>query len=425
EKGLQYLHRAVLKDLHPGQKYFYAVRGKDDRSVSEQFSFTVPNPAKPVSVMVYGDMGTKSTGLPYIVYESKQKHYDAVFHVGDVAYDLGTNGGKIGDKFLDRIQMLSAHVPYMTIPGDHDLFPNSKTHYLHRFSHPSSPWPMSSDKLWYSLDIGKAHFVCLSTEVFFSDTKNIYTEMDWLVKDLENANANRKKIPWIIVMTHRPLYCSAEDKNEDCTSANSIVRKHFEDMFYFYGVDLVISGHQHLYERTYPLYKSHALAYNYLDPKGPVHLIIGTMGNPYITEYGSKSRGAWSSVVLSEKEREMYGHLIIHNSTHLNWEVRSAHDNDVNDGMWMIQRMHGPFNKSSIFIPDPLGQLGEAWQEEQQSGDIINLKFFYMTDDYANRLTVLGFTMVILLIGICFKKKIMNSVRICCVKQEKTQNLHV
>ena len=424
--GLKFLHRVVLKDLIPGQKYFYAARGKDDRSISEQFSFTIPKAEGVHSYMVYADLGLMSKGLPHVIYEPKQRKYDAVFHVGDIAYDLGTDGGRVGDRFMDRIQMLAARVPYMTIPGDHEMFQISKDHYLHRFSNPGNTWPMRMDKLWYSLDIGKAHFISLSTEVFFMDTKNIYTEIDWLVHDLEKANANRKKIPWIIVFTHRPLYCSTDDKREDCTNVNSRVRKHLEDVFYFYGVDLVLSGHQHLYERTYPVYKGHVLAYNYLDPRGPVHLIVGTMGNPYLTEYGSKPGGAWSSVIMSEKEEEMYGHLNIYNDTHLHWEARLAQDNDVRDAMWIIQRIHGPFNKSSIFIPDPLGNLGQAWQDEQQSGDIINLKFFYMNaDDYANRITVLGFTMVILLVGLCFKKKILNSVRICCVKQEKNQNLHV
>ena len=38
---------------------------------------------------------------------------------------------------------------------DSDTF----THYCHRFSMPQSQWPMSADKLWYSFNVGPAHFI--------------------------------------------------------------------------------------------------------------------------------------------------------------------------------------------------------------------------------------------------------------------------
>lgn len=419
--GLQYLHRVMLTNLRPGVKYFYNVRGEKRDSLSDQFSFTTPESNGKQTFMIFGDMGTMTKSLPFIVYEATGKtKYASIFHLGDIAYDLGRENGAVGDKFFSKVERMAARIPYMTIPGDHEMFQNSRNHYFHRLSNPGKDWPMQQEDLWYSMNIGKTHFICISTEVFFTNKQNIQKIMDWLVQDLEEANTHRQKYPWIIVMAHRPLYCSTDDKNEDCTKAHSVVRTHLEDMFYFYGVDLVFSGHQHMYERTWPVYKNRVLAYNYLDPRGTVHIVIGNMGNVYLTEKGSKPGGAWSSFI-SPSEHEMYGRLHVHNNTHIYWEVLGAQDNDLYDSRWIIQRIHGPFNKSSIFIPDPLGAAGAAWREQQEddSNDIISLRFFYMNgDDYSHRITVLTFTVIILLFGLCFKKKILNVIRLCFVKQE-------
>lgn len=419
--GLQYLHRVMLTNLRPGVKYFYNVRGEKRDSLSDQFSFTTPESNGKQTFMIFGDMGTMTKSLPFIVYEATGKtKYASIFHLGDIAYDLGRENGAVGDNFFSKVERMAARIPYMTIPGDHEMFQNSRNHYFHRLSNPGKDWPMQQEDLWYSVNLGKTHFICISTEVFFTNKQNIQKIMDWLVQDLEEANTHRQKYPWIIVMAHRPLYCSTDDKNEDCTKAHSVVRTHLEDMFYFYGVDLVFSGHQHMYERTWPVYKNRVLAYNYLDPRGTVHIVIGNMGNVYLTEKGSKPGGAWSSFI-SPSEHEMYGRLHVHNNTHIYWEVLGAQDNDLYDSRWIIQRIHGPFNKSSIFIPDPLGAAGAAWREQQEddSNDIISLRFFYMNgDDYSHRITVLTFTVIILLFGLCFKKKILNVIRLCFVKQE-------
>jgi hypothetical protein len=71
-------------------------------------------------------------------------------------------------------------------------------------------------QLWYSIDAGLIHFVCLSTEVLFHDKDNIDRQNRWLEEDLKKVNENRNKNPWIVALGHRPLYCSVDDKNEDC-----------------------------------------------------------------------------------------------------------------------------------------------------------------------------------------------------------------
>lgn len=423
--GCQYLHRVYIANLTPGTKYFYSLRGENPDIISSQYSFVIPDVSKTLTYMIYGDLGLLTANLQFLKHEviMDPQKYSAIFHIGDIAYDLGSDGGRRGDQFLNAIQDMAARVPYMTIPGDHELFPGSKDHYRFRFSTPNAGWPMPLNQLWYSIDAGLIHFVCLSTEVFFHDKDNIDRQNRWLEEDLKKANENRDKNPWIVALGHRPLYCSVDDKNEDCRKTDSLVRENLEDLFHKYGVDIYISGHQHLYERTYPVYKNKVLAYNNVNPKATIQLTVGSFGNQYLTEFSSKPGGPWSANVISAMEMEIYGKITAANKTHLYWCANKAMDNGIIDKAWIIQNQHGPFQQ--VFIPNPLGKMGEHWKKHQDGDDntFINLNFFYVDkDDYYTRITVLMFTFFFLIFGVCFRKKILNSFRYCCINHEKCKN---
>ena len=51
-----------------------------------------------------------------------------------------------------------------------------------------------------------------------------------------------------------------------------------EDIFYNYGVDVVLQSHEHAYERLWPQYKGVVLSKNYSNPQAPVQLISGAAG---------------------------------------------------------------------------------------------------------------------------------------------------
>lgn len=422
--GWKHLHRVALHGLTPGSMYIYNVGGDIVSLRSNFFSFRIPFKYEPHTYMVFGDLGTKSANIQFLVHESKARNYSAIFHVGDIAYDLGSDGGKVGDKYLNSIQLMSANTPYMTVPGDHDLFEDDQ--YRYRFSNPNAEWPMKMEQLWYSINMGKTHFVCISTEVFFTDKRNVERFMKWLQHDLTKANDNRSNFPWIVVMAHRPMYCSVDDTREDCRKPDSVVRQNLESVYSQFGVDVVFSGHNHMYERTWPTYRNKAVALNYINPLAPVHIIVGSLGNQYLTEYSSKPGGGWSAFRKSAMEMEIYGRLTVYNYTHLYWEARSAMDNSLVDKMLIIQRVHGSFTNSQVDIPDPLGEAGKAWRNKngaiEDDGSFINLNFFVVYDDYNTRVTVLCFTSVILLVGVCFRKKIINILRFCCLKNEKCNN---
>uniref|UniRef100_A0A158P879 Metallophos domain-containing protein n=1 Tax=Angiostrongylus cantonensis TaxID=6313 RepID=A0A158P879_ANGCA len=158
---------------------------------------------------------------------------DLVLHVGDIAYNLDTDDGNVGDEFLRQIEPIAAYVPYMTAVGNHESASNF-SHYINRFTMPDS-----EHNLFYSFDLGSAHFVFFSTEFYFYTEygwKQIQNQWNWLIDDLmpflikdakmssylKKANKNRATVPWILTFGHRPMYCSDFD-GDDCTKYESIV----------------------------------------------------------------------------------------------------------------------------------------------------------------------------------------------------------
>ncbi|WAR25576.1 ACP7-like protein [Mya arenaria] len=423
DAGLKHLHHVTLRNLGPKTKYFYQVRGQSDDTLSESYSFTVPpvHDGNTHMFMVYGDLGTQTNNIQFLLQEALNEKYEAIFHIGDIAYNLSSKNGEIGDKFLRQIEKVSARIPYMTVPGDHETDHNY-VHYRHRFSMPNLPWPMPSNKLWYSIDVGPIHFIMYSTEVFFYDDENTEAMLNWLKEDLDKANSERSARPWIIAMGHKPMYCSVDDINADCSRSNPVVRRELEDLFYAEGVDLIISAHQHLYQRTWPVYKKRATQNNYRHPSAPVHLIIGTLGLHYMVDKANNEGGQWLAFSMDEPGRESFGRLKVYNATHLSWEVRECLNNRVIDTMWINQPYHRPFTQPRVFFPNPLGEMGQEWMDDQTESygleSFLGLRGKHYGDDYQTKLTVLFCVFIICLLGLIARKKVLSFVRIICLRKE-------
>lgn len=137
---------------------------------------------------------------------------------------------------------------------------------------------------FWSYNIGPVHLVAFSTEFhYFTQygTHQIMNQYRWLEEDLKEANKpeNRAKHPWIITIGHRPYY--VQFKEDDLLRVgNGTNAPGFEELFYRYGVDLQFFGHEHNYERIWPIYNNKiyngSLAEPYRNPKAPVHITTGS-----------------------------------------------------------------------------------------------------------------------------------------------------
>jgi len=134
----------------------------------------------------------------------------------------------------------------------------------------------------YSFNYQNVHFLAMNTEV--SDSKGS-EQYKFVQKDLAAASSN-SSIKWIVVFMHKPAYTSTSEHE-----AEANIQKNFHPLFDQYGVDLVLYGHNHNYQRTYPL-KHNASnpaspiietteKRNYKDPAGEVYVNVGTGGESH------------------------------------------------------------------------------------------------------------------------------------------------
>ncbi|XP_033755018.1 acid phosphatase type 7-like [Pecten maximus] len=343
-KAMKYIHMAEMLGLSPRQSYTYKLICTNETSENWTFTTQPRTPDRPVKFLVYGDMGYNHgrKTVEVLKEDVALEKYDAICHVGDIAYDMETDGGLNGDNFMELIQPVAARVPYMTSPGNHELT-NSLHHYRTRFSMPGVSWPMPLDRLWYSYNVGPVHFISFSSEVYFIDNAYyVCTQFYWLLEDLIKANQNRDKQPWIVAMGHRPMYCSNHDV-DDCTGRifGHLVKNGLEDLFYAQGVDLILQAHEHSYERLWPVYKNRVVAKNYNHPQAPVHIISGAAGSGEGAD-PMGDRGPWSAFASAEGSLNSFGRLHVYNSSHLYFEQVKVKDGQPLDSVWVVQSRHGP-----------------------------------------------------------------------------------
>jgi len=355
EKRWIFVHRAKMTNLVPDKRYMYHVGGPRT-GWSDLLSFRALKDGNQWSprLAVYGDLGNElGFSIPPLQTEAALGHFDAVLHVGDMAYDMAQDNARFGDAFMRQMQPVAGLLPYMTCPGNHENHYNF-LNYKSRFTMPGNGLD-DEPNMFYSVDIGPAHIVAATTEFFYYTSygwRQIADQYKWLVNDLEEATKeeNLRKHPWIIFMGHRPPYCSVNDDPEMCVYSNlvrtglpGIDAYGFENVLYKYGVDLAFWAHEHAYERLYPVYNHTVMngtdADAYHNPGAPIHIVNGAAGNREKNDGFLKEPSPWSAMRNSEFG---YGRMIVFNATHLYYEQVSAEKGAVIDRVMITKDLHGP-----------------------------------------------------------------------------------
>ncbi|UYV74646.1 ACP7 [Cordylochernes scorpioides] len=188
----------------------------------------------------------------------------------------------------------------------------------------------------YHFNIGPLHVVMYSVEYYYFGNyykeEDIRRQYEFIVKDLEEANKpeNRRERPWILALTHRAMYCSTND-TDDCRYVTNRARVGhpkwgygLEPVLQHYGVDLHYAGHEHTYERLYPVYNYKV--YNgsndapYTNARAPIHVISGNPGNIEYPDKFVPDKPEWSAYRSSD-----YGFTVmtVHNTTHVHLQQHS------------------------------------------------------------------------------------------------------
>jgi hypothetical protein len=179
----------------------------------------------------------------------KLRGFDAVLHNGDLGYDLNDYNGRVGDIFGRISEPIAANFPYMTVPGNHEDHSNA-THYKARYNMPETEENQGMDT-FYSFNLGAAHYIMFDTETYTFHHEGSegarQTQNNWLREDLKKANEERSVRPWIIAVSHHPLYCSVDwhkpldgmlGSNANCGVDSLKFQEILEDLFYENGVDV-------------------------------------------------------------------------------------------------------------------------------------------------------------------------------------------
>lgn len=247
-----YQHEATLSGLSPATGYSYTP-SVDGVAVSGGDLLTTAPPTGGGSVrfLAFGDSGVGSPEQRQLATRMATERFDFAVHTGDVVYGAATTTGAGGypqlhSWFFDIYRdWLRTHPIYPSI-GNHDDEANRAAPFRDVFILPdngaSAAFPDHRER-YYSFDYGPAHVVVLDTELAFQNLTRRDAQLQWLAADLAATTQ-----PWKIAVFHRSPYSAGGEHGSDFA-----VRQAFGPLFDRHRVDLVLSGHEHDYERTIPI----------------------------------------------------------------------------------------------------------------------------------------------------------------------------
>jgi hypothetical protein len=286
-------HQIQLTGLTPNTQYYYSVGTTTATlaSGSEYSFFTAPpsGTVQPTRVWVLGDSGTKdavaaSVRNGYAGFTGT-RNTDVWLMLGDNAYDSGTDLEYQAAVFDMYPSFLRQTVLWSTI-GNHDTAqstnPSLTIPYFQLFNLPTAGEAggvASGTEKYYSFDYANIHFICLDSMT--SSRQPGSAMLTWLQSDLESTTQQ-----WIVAFWHHPPY-SKGSHNSDTETELIEMRQNVLPLLEAGGVDLVLAGHSHNYERSFFINGHYGLSTSFSGS----HLIDGGDGRETGTGAYSKPAG--------------------------------------------------------------------------------------------------------------------------------------
>lgn len=308
-------HDVAISGLDPFTKYFYKIESNgtvlNSGPVSEQYFTTAPisGTVQPIRVWAIGDFGKGNDGErevrnSYLQY-SQGTHTDVWLWNGDNTYQSGTDleyQQNVFDSTYGYANVFK-HLPFYPTPGNHDYMSvcgipcnqDPSTHSGPYYDIVTVPTAGEAGGLasglenYYSFNYGNAHFISLNSELGSTtaayDWNGVYSlanaeaapMLAWLRADLEQND-----LPWVVVYWHQCPYTKGSHSSDDFWEIYmKAMRQNIVPVLESYGVDVVMSGHSHVYERSY-LIKGHYGVSSTFNPT--TMLINGTSGNENLGE---------------------------------------------------------------------------------------------------------------------------------------------
>ena len=331
-------HMATMTGLPLGEEIEYRV-GTQNSDLTEWYNFTTIDPsANHFEWVSIADHGDSSEGMDVSEAIIADTAAQMVTISGDIAYADGEQSA--WDFWFNFQQESMTSIPWVTAVGNHENEPGYEfAPYEHRFD---SDGQIESETFWYSRNVPGVHMVFMSTEHDYAPGS---TQYSWLEQDL--SSVDRDVTPFVIVYGHKPMYSSNSYHGSEVE-----LRDALEEMYVAQGVDLVIAGHDHFYERTWPVSAGTIMDTGnderFSRGEGPIHLVIGIAGRSAYEEL-DEPQPEWSAY----RENNSYG-----------W-TRLVYDGDVRELTLTHHRIDGTIGdqftiqESAIIVePDNSSALG-------------------------------------------------------------------
>jgi hypothetical protein len=251
-------HNVLLTGLLPGTTYYYSVGSSTAVLAGGDTTHLFVTPpvagsSASTRVWVLGDSGTANANAravrdAYYAFTGS-RHTNLWLMLGDNAYPNGTDADYQAAVFDMYPTMLRKSVLWPTL-GNHDGYSADSASqsgpYFDIFTLPKNGEAgglASGTEAYYSFDYANIHFICL--ESFETDRSPGGPMLTWLQNDLASTTQ-----PWVIAFFHHPPY-SKGSHNSDTEIELREMREHALPILENAGVDLVLSGHSHSYERSF------------------------------------------------------------------------------------------------------------------------------------------------------------------------------
>lgn len=257
--GLTTEHTVRLNGLAAGQQFWYSV-GDSSAPLAGDSTFhfhTAPvrGDAAATRIWVIGDSGTADANAravrdAYLAWAASNPA-DLWLMLGDNAYNSGTDA-EFQAAVFNTYPTILRQLPLWPTLGNHDgATANSNLQsgpYYDIFNLPKAAEAggfASGTEAYYSFDYANIHFVCLDS--YETDRSVNGVMMEWLQADLALNDQ-----PWVIAFFHHPPY-SKGSHDSDTETALIDMRQNALPILEAWGVDLVLTGHSHSYERSFLL----------------------------------------------------------------------------------------------------------------------------------------------------------------------------
>jgi 3',5'-cyclic AMP phosphodiesterase CpdA len=235
-------HSVILQDLQPNTLYSYRVG--NGAEWSEWFQFrTAGKSDDQLSFLYFGDAQTDLRSLWSRAIRQAYAHLPSaalMLHAGDLVNRA--NRDEEWGEWFEAGSFITATIPQMPSPGNHDYGRDEKELQLSDFWRPQFTLPQNGPKgleeTCYFSDVQGLRLISLDSYLAEESDEYLEKQRIWMDSVLSN-NPNQ----WTCVVFHHPIYSPKSNRD------NTRMRETFKPLFDRYGVDLVLQGHDHTYAR--------------------------------------------------------------------------------------------------------------------------------------------------------------------------------